>query len=353
MASMGKFYSLGRATDKLITVTHCIYCRCEVPPDVPREHIIPQSFGVFKPDLTIRCVCKECNHHFGSKLEWPMLNKSIEGLRRLQFGHKGQIGSIGTKGIAPTVGEGDDWKGAAVVVRTDKNGVESTEVLPQVGGRRTPSDEWEWVLEKDLSFEFAARYPKGSEFRIVGGKTKADNERLVEKLKVVCPTFVYGGVMNPPFSGDGKVLLNVEYTVERVVARCLCKIAFNYMAFTCGDTFTLSREFDDMRDFIRNDIGSDGGRVFVKGKPIIAQEIITGERGTDGHVLTVEGRPADRTLTVQLTLFNTIPYTIPMTKDYLGHPYTRGHHFSPDTDKVSELEAKYAGKDFDPAKITW
>jgi hypothetical protein len=36
--------------------------------------------------------------------------------------------------------------------------------------------------------------------------------------------------------------------------------------------------------------------VFVKQKPIIAQEIITGERGTDGHVLTVEGRPATTSL---------------------------------------------------------
>lgn len=324
-----------------------------MPPDVPREHIIPQSFGVFKPDLTIRCVCKECNHHFGSKLEWPMLTKSIEGARRLQFGHKGQIGFIGTKGIAPTVGEGDDWKGAAVVMRTDKNGVESTEVLPQVGARRTPTDPWEWVLEKDLSVEFAARYPKCSEFRIVGGKTIADNERLVAKLKVVCPTFVYGGVMNPPFSGDGKVLLNVEYTVDRVVARCLCKIAFNYVALTCGDAFLLSPEFDDLREFIRNDVGDATGRVFVKQKAIIAQEIITGERGTDGHVLTVEGRHNDRTLMVQLALFNSIPYEIPMTKQYLGHPYVKGHHFNTETREVSELEAKFAGKDFDPSKITW
>jgi hypothetical protein len=146
-------------------------------------------------------------------------------------------------------------------------------------------------LEKDLTAEFAARYSKGSEFKIVGGKSKVDNERLLEKLKAVCPTFVYGGVMNPPFTGDRKVMLNVKYQVNRNVARCLCKIAFNYVAFTCGDTFVLSSEYDDMREFIRNDVGDEAGRVFVKHKPIIAQEILSGQRGTVGHVLTVEGRP--------------------------------------------------------------
>jgi hypothetical protein len=45
----------------------------------------------------------------------------------------------------------------------------------------------------------------------------------------------------------------------------------------------------------------------VKQKPIIAQEIITGERGTDGHLLTIEGRPSDQTLEVQLALFNSVP----------------------------------------------
>ena len=61
-------------------------------------------------------------------------------------------------------------------------------------------------------------------------------------------------------------------------------------------------------EFIRSDIGDEMGRVFVKQKPIIAQEILSGERGTDGHVLTIEGRPSDsRTIEVQLALFNSIP----------------------------------------------
>jgi hypothetical protein len=282
-----------------------------------------------------------------------MLNQSIEGALRLQFGIKGVVGGVGTKGVMPTVAEGDDWKGARTEIRTAENGKQRTDVLPQIGARRTSSDPFEWCLVHELTAEFAQRFPKGSEFRIVGGKDEAENQRLVEKLKAVCPTFIYGGTKAPPFSGDGKVMLNIEHQVNRVVARCLCKIAFNYMALTCGDTYPLSREFNDAREFIRNDVGSEAGRVFVKPKPIIAQEIITGERGTDGHVLTIEGRPADRTLEVQLALFNSVPYQIPLTRGYIGHAFAKGHHFNLYTGKVEELQVKYAGPDFDPSKITW
>lgn len=190
----------------------CIYCRSEMPAKVPREHVIPQSFGVFTPDLTLHCVCSVCNGYFGSKLEWPMLNQSIEGALRLQFGLKGVVGGVGAKGVTPTVAEGDDGKGARTAIRTNKDGKRETELLPQVGARRDASEPFQWCLERDLSVEFGQQFPKGSEFRIVGGRTFADVERLVQKLVAVCPTFLYGGTMKPPFNDDGgQIMLEVEY----------------------------------------------------------------------------------------------------------------------------------------------
>jgi hypothetical protein len=44
---------------------------------------------------------------------------------------KGTVGGIGTKGVVPIVGEGHDWKGARTAIKTDKNGTQSTVVLPQ------------------------------------------------------------------------------------------------------------------------------------------------------------------------------------------------------------------------------
>jgi len=48
--------------ERQLSMTNCIYCRCELPSVVPKEHVIPQKFGKFKPDMTLTCVCEECNH---------------------------------------------------------------------------------------------------------------------------------------------------------------------------------------------------------------------------------------------------------------------------------------------------
>ena len=43
-------------TQYSVTVNTCIYCRADVPDDAPPEHVIPQGFGVFTPDLTLDCL---------------------------------------------------------------------------------------------------------------------------------------------------------------------------------------------------------------------------------------------------------------------------------------------------------
>jgi hypothetical protein len=332
-------------------VSNCIYCWRELPAVVPKEHVIPQNFGRFKPDLTLTCVCKECNHYFGSNLEWPMLIESVEGMRRLQFGFKGKVGGIRTKGVEPVIGEGDDWKGARTALRTDDHGNEQTIILPQVGGRCSKSDEFDWCLEQDLTVEWANRFPKGSEFRIIGGENDSDSERLMKHWMAVCPTFIYGGQMNPPFNEDGRVMIHVDHQHTPTTVRCLCKIAFNYTALIQGPAFALSPSFDGMRAFIRYEQGGAEGRMFVKRKPIIAQEIIRNERWTDGHILTIEGRPKDGIVEAQVALFNSIPYQIPLCRDYAGEWFAKGHHFHTEEWTVSELRVEIAGEGFDPASL--
>jgi hypothetical protein len=334
-------------------MSNCIYCRREVPSDAPREHVIPQGFGVFKPDITLDCVCKNCNHYFGSKLEWRMRVESLEGMRRLQFGFTGAVGGIGANNVAPVIAEGQS-KGAQAIIRTDGNGKMRTEIPTQVGARRNPSEEFEWRLEKDLSVKWADSFPKGSEFQLIGGESPADSERLLRRWKEVCPTFVYGDTIDSPVDGNGMILLHAEHQNSSVVLRCLCKIAFNYMAYTCGQQFALSSLFDSLRSFIRHDSGDPGdaeGRVFVKNMPIIAQEIVNGQRVTDGHVLTIDCRPHDRVVEVQVALFNSFHYRIPMCRDYPGHRFTRGHHFDVNTREASEMKTAIAGPDFDPRTL--
>jgi HNH endonuclease len=332
-------------------MSNCIYCRFELPAVVPKEHVIPQNFGNFKPDLTLTCVCKECNHYFGSKLEWPMLRQSVEGMRRLQFGFRGKVGGIHTSGLEPVLGEGDINAGARTELRTDDKGIENTIILPQVGGRHSKDNAFEWCLEQDLTVEWASKFPKGSEFHIIGGENDADSERLMKKWLSVCPTFQYGGQLERPSTEDGRVMIHVDHQHNPTTIRCLCKFAFNYMALIKGPDFALSPSFDSLRAFIRYDQGGAEGKMIIKQKPIIAQEIVRAERWTDGHILTIEGRPKDRIVEGQVALFNSIPYQIPLCRDYRGEWFAKGHHFHTEDWTASELRVEIAGEGFDPASL--
>jgi hypothetical protein len=85
--------------------------------------------------------------------------------------------------------------------------------------------------------------------------------------------------------------------------------------------------------------------------PIVAQEIVRAERWTDGHILTIEGRPKDRIVEGQVALFNSIPYQIPLCRDYRGEWFAKGHHFHTEDWTASELRVEIAGEGFDPASL--
>jgi|SRR5271157_16802 len=314
----------------------CIYCRKPLVKDEPPEHVIPQGFGTFKGNLTLSCVCATCNGFFGRTFEWSMRNSSVEGVLRLQFGlGKGEIGNIGTKGVEFRIAESPDWIGARVVLRINKQGRSYIDLLPQVGARRSSTEEWTWYLEKDLNAAFAATYPKGSEFRVVGLQT--DYDRLEKRLLRVCPTFKKEGTLTAPIGRDGKVGINFESEFNSVVRRCLAKIAFNYLAWAAGPDFALRPEFDRVRSFILHGTEPSDEIVYLHKKPIVAQELIGGIKITDGHLVALEAMPDQHKVEVLLSLFNSLRYRIVLSSDYDGLWFAKGHHFDILSRKVSEL----------------
>jgi hypothetical protein len=321
-------------------MAQCIYCRKVLRASEPPEHVIPQGFGTFHPNLTVFCVCEGCNHFFGRTLEWPMRNSSTEGVLRFTYGlvTSGQIGGVGTDGIEFRIAESTDWKGARVVLRVNRKSEPYIDVLPQVGARRNPGDEFEWYLEKDVDVDFAAKYPKGSEFRIVG--CGGDFQRIQERLIKVCPTFQPKGTMSPPIGQDGKV--GVSYINDFVAStrRLLAKIAFNHLAWVRDGEFALRPEFDPVRSFIRYGTESATGIVYFNTRPILANEMLAGTQVTEGHIVTVEAMPEKRKIESRLSLFNSLKYRVILSADYDGLWFAKGHHFDVHTREVTELASE-------------
>jgi len=52
----------------------CIYCVEDKPLTsfIKTEHVMPQSFGLFTNNFTLKIVCDDCNKYFGDNLEIPM-----------------------------------------------------------------------------------------------------------------------------------------------------------------------------------------------------------------------------------------------------------------------------------------
>src|SRR4051794_5393744 len=84
----------------------------------------PSRLRTFQPNLTVHCICAECNHFFGRTLEWPMRNLSAEGVLRLQCGiaTTGQIGNIGTIVSECKVAEAADLILVGVLLKPNKKG---------------------------------------------------------------------------------------------------------------------------------------------------------------------------------------------------------------------------------------
>ena len=276
-----------------------------------------------------------------------MRNSSTEGVLRFAYGLAtgGQVGNIGTDGIEIRIAESPDWIGARVVLQVDqRTGKGYIDLLPQVGARRNSTEEWTWYLEKDVDADFAAQYPLGSEFRIVG--CEGDFQRLEGRLVRVCPSFQKKGTLTPPIGEDGKVGTAFEKEFDSEVRRFLAKVAFNYLAWVRGPEFVLGPEFDQVRSFMRYGTEPSAGIVYVGNSPILANERIAGMQLTDGHIITLEGIPEQKQIESRLSLFNSLKYRILLSSSHSGVWFAKGHHFDIHSREVSELspEARFVDK---------
>ena len=69
----------------------CIYCLDEKTEDhfKKAEHVMPQSFGKFEHNFTLRgVVCDDCNRYFGHVLELVLGRDTFEGHARFRHGVK-------------------------------------------------------------------------------------------------------------------------------------------------------------------------------------------------------------------------------------------------------------------------
>ena len=231
----------------------CIYCLNEKDDDSFRsvEHVIPQAFGVFRNNLTLKnMVCNDCNQNFGKTIDLVFARDSYEGVMlRFKSGIKKQneFKTLGKSSKSELKLEEGPFKGAYAYLEyiEEKNDI-LPKPVPQVGflninneyeyfklgeiPNRNELDEKKYKLNNPEFFYIFIEHDKTlNELKKKGYNLKIIEERIeTNKEKQI-------------------IQVNFKWPTENTSFRAVSKIAFNYLAHWQEPEFVLKNDFPDFR----------------------------------------------------------------------------------------------------------
>lgn len=330
----------------------CIYCLQERPGDqFNTEHIVPRQLGSFErvrnddPVTLLRTVCADCNSYFGKTIELAFGRDSIEAVYRLQYGQKRLREFQGfSERVLFRVPDDMPAGGVILIPAASSDGKEIVMMLPpQVGVLLPGESRYRYYTADDSAGGGGNSLPtpdQNVKLRLLA----ADDAGVQQVRSLVLmrfPGFREEGALDlpPPERIDGKMLVEIKFKVDRLLARAIAKIAFNYMVFHAGTTFALNTSFDAIRRFIRYDEDGDNWRRCVQFlfEPLLAQE--TEElRVTRGHIL-IAGWKDFQTLMVRVSPYNSMAYEVTLTPCFSGVSLSikAGHVFDWEDRKITPL----------------
>ncbi|MHB8843997.1 MAG: HNH endonuclease [Nitrospirota bacterium] len=313
----------------------CIYCLENKPETAYRktEHVMPQSFGSFKSNFTLKnVVCDECNTYFGDNLEVNLARDTYEGQSRYEYEIKKpeDYKSRGKKSrLVIRVSEGQ-LKGIYVYreYSTQRNKI-LLKPLPQVGFKKSNSDEYEYFLfdsvpEKQHFENDGYDFMHSHGIRSFGIDEPLLERKLRERgfsLKPTKEEFI-------PSIEHGLLQCEIDGTIDRIIFRAIAKIGFNYLAFWQDSDFIHQDSFHQIRRYIRYGETTSYPLVQVFKKPILADE--KSNRRRLGHLITVNWASDKMSIVSQVSLFNWITYGICLAREYVGDysNIKKGHFFN-------------------------
>jgi hypothetical protein len=318
---------------KRTTLRQCIYCRSTSGKSFPAEHVIPRSFGTFRHNLTLHCVCGDCNNFFGGNLEVHFARATGEGVVRYRYGLRNSPapGAESEVFIARISSPGPLF---GVQVRLTTNASKDGpgfDWIPQVCFEDEGATNRRWFTEDRLTPEFLKDVRFGSKV-FFAVPTRDDWARL--RAKLIKLGFTLGGEQkSEQFAPETKFNTRVRWSLDTAIRRCLAKIAFNHLAYITGEKpdFLGRSDFDEVRNYIRHGVPegqNDPGLVFVGGTEAQLGFSSPAPLG-GGHLIVTSWDAANRAIISQLAIFGALGYQIVLCKDYRGvwFDILKGHYF--------------------------
>ena len=174
----------------------------------------------------------------------------------------------------------------------------------QVGALDEVAGRWVYLttteIESGLLEQQAHFKKKGVRLRLFAA-TQEEHAMVVAKLAEHGINYTQAGSLPhaDEVLGSGGSEVEVSFTLNTNIRRCIAKYALNYPACVCNSRFTLAREFDAVREFARNGRLPDYQLVRSHFNPILADDEQT-SRQTDGHLIVLSWDDTLQVLTCQV-----------------------------------------------------
>ncbi len=299
----------------------CIYCRCESAIRFPAEHVIPRSFGKFRQNLTIHCVCGECNNFFSRNLELRFARDTGEGVIRYRHRlRESPAYGSGVETFTATIKTPGPLFGAEVrlTASNSESGV-GLDWVPQVGFEEEGSGDFHWFTEDRLSPEHLKGIRFGSKVLFISANREA-RERIRARLIELGFQFT-GKQKRDDVAAQTLFDTRVKWLFDSTIRRCVAKIAFNHLAYIAEQNYEfLGREdFDEVRDYIRAGSESDerdARIVHISGEPRLGFSSPPPLGG--GHLIVTSWDTTNQAIISQLSIFGALNYTVILASSYKG-----------------------------------
>lgn len=328
----------------------CIYCLEEKGKNdfKDKEHVLPQSFGKFENNFTLRKeVCNDCNQFFGDKLEIYLAGDTFEGgTLRYNYGIKKpeKFKSLGRR--SRIIYRQMDGKHPGKYLYQEYSEEAKGMIVapcPQIGFLKK-SGEYEWYLLDDRPTQgqlYDDTYDvHNPEFCLLVGSDREHEEKILKE---------YGmnkthSFTTPDNFNNGGTLCEVRRVLDEELFRAIAKIGFNYLTYWKGADFVLHNDFDTIRRYIR---WGEIPEIPVRG--IVNERFLPDERDQKkrrfGHIIAVHWEQQEKSLVVHVSLLNFIHYIIRLAVDHSGkyQGIKKGHFFNLKQRNILELNLPYLG----------
>lgn len=271
----------------------CIYCLQEKSEtDFNREHVISRMFGTYEnaPVLNHCEVCMECNSYFCDELENVVSLDSYEGLlrtQRIQRAHHSVGRPIGKTRLTVT-GQNDMFKGLRLFISANPNNPEGIqlEIVPSVGIINNPNtNEYDYYQIDNLpefSEEIHSKMSQSASPIITFGYNEKDVHDALENKGFDLSGAKYTSGLNlSDVTPETTLDVAIKSKVDSILSRLAAKNILNYLCYVFGKEYLLDRRFDDLRNFVRYGIETDGVKMCLNNGGLSGLP----EKVTNGHVI--------------------------------------------------------------------